>query len=169
MSRDAQRKRVYQAEQVVCRMLGRANGVDADPTIELHGSRITLPIERRFASVASIQSYVDSVLALLWVREMWPRAAVPVTVRKRAGDAAAHYSPATAQIAVPQSRAGRWAMRELVVLHELAHHLGADGADGDDHGPGFTERFTTLVAELMGQEAGFLLTVSFRENGVAIG
>jgi putative metallohydrolase (TIGR04338 family) len=170
-SRDRQRNRVYEAEQVVYRMFERANRVDADPTIELHGSRITLPIERRFASVASVQSYLDSVLAMRWLREAWPRAAVAVTVRKRAGHAAAHYSSATAEIAVPQSRAGRWAMRELVVLHELAHHLGTEDSrtDGDDHGPGFAGRFTTLAGELIGPEAGFLLTVSFRENGVAIG
>ncbi|MGY2063581.1 TIGR04338 family metallohydrolase, partial [Nocardia gipuzkoensis] len=93
-------------------------------TVELHGSQITLPIERRFASVESVQNYADRVLALNWVRAQWDRAAAPVTVRSRAGTTAAHYESDRAVLAVPlHTRGSAWALRELVVLHELAHHL----------------------------------------------
>ena len=101
------------------------------PTVDVAGSRLTLPVERRFASADSVQDYVDRVLALSWVRTQWPRAAVPVRVRERAGDAQAHYERDPAVIAVPGYRANAaWALRELVVLHELAHHLADCATDG---------------------------------------
>ncbi len=162
-TRDAQRQRVYDAEQVVHRVLDRANTAGADPGISLLGSRLTLPVERRFADVASIQAYLDAVLALDWVRQRWP--SVPVRVRARAGAGAAHYSSARREIAIPISRDGRWALRELVVLHELAHHL---GPDDPSHGEEFCGRYVELVGELVGAEAGFLLAATLRDNGARI-
>ncbi|MET0992628.1 MAG: TIGR04338 family metallohydrolase [Mycobacterium sp.] len=83
MTRDTQRSRVYDAEQPVRRIFDRADehGIRE---LELLGSHITLPIERKFASVESMQAYMDNVLALNCVRAHWDRAAVPVTVQERA-------------------------------------------------------------------------------------
>lgn len=83
--------------------------------IDFFGTRLTLPPEARFASVESVQRYVDDVLALVATR--W--SAGPVTVRARRGATAAHYERDgdRAAIAVPDDRNGSaWAMRELVIF-----------------------------------------------------
>lgn len=167
-ARDTQRSRVYQAEAVVRGIFDRAD-TGTGRQLELFGSRITLPVEGRFASVESVQDYADRVLALNWLRNRWPRASVPVTVRVRAGATAAHYEPATNTLAVPtRGRESRWALRELVVLHELAHHLGPDGADEPPHGAGFVGRYLDIVEGVLGTEAGFVLRTTLAENGVRI-
>ncbi len=162
---DAQRALVYDAEQLVHRLLDRS----ADfPVVEIAGSRLTLPVERRFATLTSVQDYLDRVAALPVVHRRWPRAAVAVTVRERRGDGSAHYERTGAVIAVPGTSRGRqWALRELVLLHELAHHL-AEGVE-PAHGPAFTGRLIELVDIVIGAEAAFLLRVTFSDNGVRIG
>ena len=132
--------------------------------VRLHGSTITLPSERKFASIASIQLYLDRVLELDWVRDQWlPR---PITVRERAGQKAAHYEPDTATVAVPpQSGSTSWAMRELVVLHELAHHL---GNEQPPHGPAFLGRLLRLVDELIGPEGAFVLRTTLYDCGAQV-
>lgn len=149
--RDSQRSAVYEAETLVRTMFDRADERGLR-TVEVLGSTITLPVERKFGSVESVQDYCDRVLRLNWVCETWPRAHVPVSVRSRAGNTAAHYSDDV--IAVPDDRGGRWAMRELVVLHELAHHLDDEGKA--PHGPEFVDRYLTLVSEIVGPEAAFV-------------
>ncbi|NLU84237.1 TIGR04338 family metallohydrolase [Rhodococcus sp. HNM0569] len=171
-TRDSGRSAVYDAEQLVRTMFDRADERGLR-TVEVLGSHVTLPIERKFASIDSVQDYVDKVLALRWVRATWPRAAVPVRVRARAGSAAAHYEGDCATIAVPEHRGGTaWAFRELVVLHELAHHLDplADGDEPDTtsaHGPEFTARFLALVGEIVGPEAAFVLRAMYHAGGVS--
>lgn len=159
--RDNQRSAVYDAEALVRNIFNRADqrGIRS---VEVMGSTITLPVERKFGSVESVQNYCNQVLALNWVLETWPRAVISATVRSRAGNTAAHYSNNT--IAVPNDRNGRWAMRELVVLHELAHHLGS--VDDAPHGPEFVGRYLTLVGEIIGPEATFLLRAMFLAGGV---
>lgn len=165
--RDSQRSLVYDAEQLVRRVFDRADE-SGTRTVELLGSSITLPIERRFASVESVASYVDKVLALNWIRARWPRADVQVRVRERAGATAAHYEPATATLAVPL-RAGGWALRELVVLHELSHHLDDAFEQSAPHGPEFCHRYLELVDGMIGSEAEFLLRVTLLDCGVRLG
>ncbi|MFC9788026.1 TIGR04338 family metallohydrolase [Rhodococcus sp. NPDC127528] len=165
-TRDGQRSRVYEAESVVRRIFDRADaGVGRQ--VELFGSRITLPTERKFASAESVRDYADRVLALNWVRARWPEAANPITVRVRAGTTAVHYEPDTATLAIPvHRRDAAWALRELVVLHELAHHLEPAGAELAPHGPEFVGRYLTLVEEILGGEAAFVLRTTMAENGV---
>lgn len=164
-ARDAHRGRVYAAESLVCRLFDRADDT-GQRAVEVYGSTIVLPIERRFASVESVQRYADRVLAQSWVRDAWPRAGVPVVVRARAGQAAAHYERAGATIALPpHHRNQAWAMREFVVLHELAHHLApVDGLAA--HGPEFADRYAQLVTEVIGPEAGLLLRSALHDAGV---
>ncbi|MFC4603069.1 TIGR04338 family metallohydrolase [Rhodococcus kronopolitis] len=165
--RDGQRSRVYEAETVVRRIFDRAD-LGTGRELELFGSRLTLPVERKFASVESVQDYLDRVRALNWVRADWPRASAPVTVRARSGATAAHYEPATATVAVPRTRDGAWALRELVVLHELAHHLEPSGAELAPHGPEFVGRYLALVDGILGGEAAFVLRTTMLENGVTV-
>src|SRR4051812_12435170 len=136
------------------------------PVVAAYGSGVVVPDDRKFGDIASVQRYVDAVLALDWVRRAAPeRAAVPVQVRARGGATRAEYEFATATIAVPPHRVGgRWAMRELVVLHEIAHHLVPEPG----HGPAFVACFLHLVGELIGDEAAFLLRSSFLDAGVEL-
>ncbi|MGC0366655.1 putative metallohydrolase (TIGR04338 family) [Rhodococcus sp. 27YEA15] len=165
--RDTQRSAVYEAETLVRTMFDRADERGLR-SLEILGSTVTLPVERKFGSVESVQTYCDRALTLNWIRETWPRASIPVSVRSRAGNAAAHYSNDV--IAVPDDRNGRWALRELVVLHELAHHLG-DPVAGDEasHGPEFVDRYLSLVGEIIGPEAAFALRAVFLSGGVRTG
>ncbi|MFE6923747.1 TIGR04338 family metallohydrolase [Nocardia sp. NPDC057663] len=165
--RDSQRAKVYDAEQLVRGVFDRAQEF-GHRTVDVYGSQLTLPVERRFASVESVQSYVDKVLALNWVRTQWERAGLPVRVRARAGASAAHYEPADAVLAVPlHTGATAWALRELVVLHELAHHLAP--ADEAPHGPEFCTRYIELVDGVIGPEAALLIRATFAGCGVRFG
>jgi putative metallohydrolase (TIGR04338 family) len=162
--RDDQRARLYEAEGVLARMIDRRCDF---PVVDAFGSRVAVPDDRKFGDIDSVQRYVDAVLSLRWVRRAVPeRATLPVRVRARAGATKAEYEFATHTVAVPTHRVGgRWAMRELVVLHELAHHLRPDAG----HGPEFAAQLLELVEELVGAEAAFLLRSSFLDAGVQIG
>jgi putative metallohydrolase (TIGR04338 family) len=163
--RDGQRSRVYEAEAQVARIIDARNEY---PTIVLFGSELIVPDDRKFGDLDSVQRYVDAVLGLNWVGGRWPEAAQRrVSVRPRAGASRAHYERATATIALPPfQRGGRWALRELVVLHELAHHVTETALPM--HGPAFVTNLLVLVSELLGPEAEFLLRTTYLENGVAL-
>jgi putative metallohydrolase (TIGR04338 family) len=160
--RDAQRAKVYAAEEFVRTMFDRA-AERGNQVVDFFGTQLTLPPEGRFASVAAVQTYVDDVLTHPAVREQWPTAG-SLRVRPRRGVRAAHYERAgdVATIAVPEGRSA-WALRELVVLHEIAHHL--DGAD-PPHGPAFVATFCDLAAAVMGPEAAHVLRVVYAKEGV---
>lgn len=160
-TRDSRRSRVYEAEHLVHRLFDSADR-HGTRLVDFHGSAVTLPVERRFGDLDSVRRYVDAVLALGWVRQRWPGAAVPLAVRERLGSSRAEYEPTPPTLALPTHRTGSaWALRELVVLHEIAHHL----TPGARHGPDFVDCLVTLVREIVGPEAGFVLGVALHENG----
>lgn len=162
MTRDAQRAKVYAAEGFVRTMFDRAAERN-NRIVEFFGTALTLPPEARFASVDSVQAYVDEVLALPSVAAAWPGRG-PLRVRPRRGATAAHYERAgdAATIAVPQGREA-WALRELVVLHEVAHHL----CDTEPaHGPEFVATLRELAAAVMGPEVAHVLRVVCANEGV---
>jgi putative metallohydrolase (TIGR04338 family) len=133
--------------------------------------------------VASVQRYVDSVLNHASVQRRWP-GLTPIRVRPRGGVTAAHYERRdgerrdgerrdgerrdgerrddAAVIAVPAQR-DRWALRELVVLHEIAHHI-CDAPP--PHGPEFVATFTELAGLVMGPEVEHVLRVVYLREGV---
>lgn len=162
MARDAQRSKVYAAEEFVRTVFDRA-ATRGNRVVEFFGTEVTLPPEARFASVESVQRYVDEVLALPAVRERWPDAGT-VGVRARRGLSSAHYESSDdgAVIAVPE-RGSTWALRELVVLHELAHHL---AFTDPPHGPEFVAGLCELAAIVMGAELGYVLRVVYAKEGV---
>ncbi|MFQ6329720.1 TIGR04338 family metallohydrolase [Nocardia sp. CWNU-33] len=167
--RDSQRAKVYDAEQLVRGVFDRADE-HGNRTVELYGSHLTLPIERRFATVDSVQTYADKVLGLNWVRAQWDRAEVAVRVRSRAGTTAAHYEVEDAVLAVPLHTGGTaWALRELVVLHELTHHLEPAPASVAPHGPEFCSRYLDLVDGVIGPEAALVLRATMLGCGVRLG
>ena len=154
--RDTQRAKVYAAEEFVRTLFDRA-AERGNRVVDFFGTQLTLPPEGRFGSVAAVQRYVDDVLAHVG-------AANPLTVRARRGVTAAHYERFgdDATIAVPDRRS-TWALRELVVLHEITHHL----SDAEPpHGPEFVATFCELAEMVMGPEVAHVLRVVYAKEGV---
>ncbi|BBX64572.1 hypothetical protein MSAS_37460 [Mycobacterium saskatchewanense] len=161
--RDSQRAKVYAAEEFVRTLFDRA-AEHGSPAVEFFGTQLTLPPEGRFGSIASVQRYVDDVLALPGVRRQWPDAS-PLSVRPRRAASAAHYESrdGAGVIAVPDRGTADWALRELVVLHEVAHHL---CQAEPPHGPHFVATFCELAELVMGPELGHVLRVVYAKEGV---
>lgn len=161
--RDSQRAKVYTAEEFVRTLFDRA-AEHGSRSVEFFGAQLTLPPEARFGSVEAVQRYVDDVLALPTVRRQWPTVA-PLRVRARRATTAAHYEnrDGTGIIAVPDLHAADWAMRELVVLHEVAHHL-CD--QQPPHGAHYVATLCTLAELVMGPELGYVLRVVYTKEGV---
>jgi putative metallohydrolase (TIGR04338 family) len=159
--RDSQRSKVYAAEDFV-RMLFDRSAEHGSGVVDFFGTELTLPPEGRFGSVQSVQRYVDSVLSHPAVRQRWPGVG-PLAVRARRGVTAAHYEHrgGCAVVAVPERPT--WALRELVVLHEIAHHL----CDAQPpHGPQFVAAFCELAGAVMGPEVQHVLRVVYLKEGV---
>jgi putative metallohydrolase (TIGR04338 family) len=154
--RDTQRAKVYAAEEFVRTLFDRA-AEHGNNVVEFFGTQLTLPPEGRFATVTKVQRYVDEVLAHVGADR-------PLTVRARRGVTAAHYerSDDGATIAVPDHRS-TWALRELVVLHEIAHHL---SEAEPPHGPEFVATFCELAETVMGPEVAHVLRVVYAKEGV---
>lgn len=162
-ARDSQRARIYAAEEFVRTLFDRAAEHES-PAVDFFGTQLTLPPEGRFGSVASAQRYVDEVLALPSVRRRWPD--VPaLRVRPRRAATAAHYEnrDGAGTIAVPDRDTADWALRELVVLHEVAHHL---CQAEPPHGSEFVATICELAELVMGPEVGHVLRVVYAKEGV---
>jgi putative metallohydrolase (TIGR04338 family) len=158
VSRDYQQKRVYESEFFLRELF--TNAVKSEnPVVTIAGITVTLPPEAKFGSVESIRAYVDRVLTHPAVKEAFPWVAPNVAVRRRKGVAKAHYSRLHREIAIPDQV--DWAMREVVVLHEVAHHLAPGG-----HGPAFTDAFLTVLGAVMGPEVALVLRVIYDDNKV---
>lgn len=147
---------VYAAEDQWAAALDRGGAID------FFGSRLDLPLQRRFGDLAAVRAYCDYVLALPGVQRAYPDAGA-VQVRTRAGAARAHYEADTATIALPLS-AG-WAARESVVLHELAHHV-SPPQPGDVHGVAFRAAMCRLVEEALGASAALVLRAAYEAAGL---
>lgn len=154
---------VYSAEEQWSAVLDRGGVVD------FFGSRMDVPMQRRFADVASVQVYVDAILSLPGVREAYPDAG-GVAVRERSGQGTAHYEPAAGVIAIPLR--SLWAGREAVVLHELAHHVSCSAGVPRDrsglrwHGSEYRHAMLTLVTQSLGEPAALLLRAGYDAAGV---
>jgi putative metallohydrolase (TIGR04338 family) len=160
--RDTQRAKVYAAEEFVRTLFDRA-AEHGNQVVDFFGTQLTLPPEGRFATVESVRRYVADVLVMPGVRESWPGVSA-LSVRSRRGVTAAHYERTgdDACIAVPEGRT-TWALRELVVLHEIAHHL---CSAEPPHGPEFVATFCELAGTVMGPEVAHVLRVVYAKEGV---
>jgi len=151
---DSRRSAVYAAESVVLDMIDR--GVD----VAFHGSSLTVEPDRKFGQVTDIDAY------LRWLRRnSWGYPEVPAPhVRLRRGAAKASWE-APATIAVPDAA---WARRELIVLHEYAHHVTWHQSGGADnsHGPAFCRTLADLIRNAVGAGTGLLVTDSFYRAGL---
>ncbi len=156
--RDYQRGRLYAAENVLHWFYDTA-GQTGNPMVTINGVTVTLPPEAKFASVDSIQAYIDRVLRMPGIRKAFGPVSPP-RVCPRRGATKAHYCAGS--IFIPIGMDGKWAQRELVILHELAHHIAA----GDGHGPRFADTFLTLLGMVLGPEVELIGRMTFADNAV---
>lgn len=148
---DTGRALVYGAENNLMAMLATGGQV------EVAGSTLTLPIERRFGNLDNVIDYVGRLHSLYGQGMPLPK------VRERRGQTRAHYESLTHTIAMPLG--DTWALRECVVLHEYAHALtwGLNRVHG--HGQVFQERLEFLLSDVIGPEAGFLFRFNLSVSG----
>lgn len=149
---DRRRGAVYTAESLVTDM------VDRGAAVVFHGSVLVPDPDRRFGQVADVGRY------LTWLRtQPWGADDVPAPrVRIRKGAAKATWQE-PGIIALPDAA---WARRELVVLHEYAHHVVWHRGAGSSHGPAFCRTFAELVRQAVGPATGLLLTDAFYAAGL---
>lgn len=165
-TRDGQRARVYRAEDSWAARLDAARQGAAMATVG--GSSLVLPAERRMGSLEAAAAYARQVLALPGVRTTFGGLAAPA-LRVRRGAARAHWEP-PGTIALPVPRHGEpWALRETVLLHELAHHVGEMTGRSRGHRPPFPAVLLVLVEQALGAEAAFALRVAYGEHDVEVG
>jgi len=154
--RDSRRSAAYEVEDRWSALL------DNGGVLDFFGSRLTLPVQRRFGTIAAMQMYVDWVLTHPDVVQH-VGALPPATVRERAGQTRAHYEPTSSTIAIPLESG--WAARESVLLHEIAHHVMARDNTAW-HGTSYTSAMLTLVNCALGPEAALVLRAGYEDAGI---
>ena len=164
--RDAQRARVYRAEDAWAARLDAARR--GAPLATVGGSAVLLPAERRLGSLEAAAGYCARVLALPEVRAVAGDLAPPA-MRPRRGLTSAHWEP-PGTVALPVPPHGEpWALRETVVLHELAHHVGECTGRTRGHRAPWPALLLLLVEAALGPEAALALRVAYGEEGVEVG
>jgi len=164
-ARDAQRARVYRAEDAWAAQLDAARLGAALATVG--GSAVVLPAERRFGTLEAVAGYCARVLALPEVAALGPVA--PPALRPRRGLRSAHWQP-PGVVALPVPPHGEpWALRESVVLHELAHHVGECTGRTRGHRPPYPALVLVLVEAVLGAEAALALRVHYGQERVEVG
>ena len=145
---DRDRSRVYAAEEQWSTVLDRGGSVN------FFGSKLYVTPQLRFADIASVQEYVDRVLALPGISHLDP---APVRIRQRQGGTRAHYQDGV--IAIPIQEL--WSGRESVVLHELAHHL--IWRTDTTHGAAFRTTMIAVVQSAQSVESALILRAAYQE------
>jgi putative metallohydrolase (TIGR04338 family) len=152
--RDSQRARVYAAEDAWALRLDAARR--GAGRAQIAGSSVLLPTELLFGTLEAAQAYADRQLP------SYP----PVTLRTRKGQGKAHWEePGVIALPVPE-HGQAWALRESVLLHELAHHVAFHSQGVADHGPTYRACMLDLVGQALGPEAQLALRVAYGEHGV---
>lgn len=139
-------RQLYAAEDSLLFLL------DNDGPVQFLGSTLTLPVERRFGDLAGVRRYLTELR-----RRDWGHPDVPSPkVRLRKGHTRATWEAGT--IALPDGTGDRgWAMREVVVLHEYAHHVTWHEYGLTGHGAPFQEVYLDLLHHAVGPEAAFVV------------
>lgn len=165
VARDAQRARVYRAEDAWAARLDAAR--QGAPLATVAGSRVVLPAERRFGTLETAAAWCARVLALPAVRGLVR--VDPPLLRTRRGVRAAHWEP-PGVIALPVPAHGEpWALRESVLLHELAHHVAHAGGLATRHEAPFPAVVLLLAGAVLGEEAALALRVDYGDQRVQVG
>lgn len=153
---DADRFRlaVYRAEDQWSATIDRGGPVD------FFGSHINAPVQLRFGGIDDVQVYADRVTTDLKLPD--------VRIRNRRGGSRAHYEAGepSSVIAIPTGEP--WAMRESVLLHEIAHHACVSECGNVRHDRQFTSTMLVLVERQLGSEAALLLRTGYLAGGVPV-
>ena len=164
--RDAQRSRVYRAEDAWAARLDAARRGAALATVG--GSAVLLPAERRLGSLEAASDYCTRVVALPEVVAAFGPVDPPA-LRPRRGVASAHWeAPGTIALPVPE-HGEPWALRETVLLHELAHHLAETTGLARGHRPPYPAAVLLLTRAVLGEEAALALRIEYGEHDVEVG
>jgi putative metallohydrolase (TIGR04338 family) len=149
---DSRRSILYAAESIAIDM------VDRGAEVAFHGSRLTPDNDRKFGQVADVERYLTSLRSQTWA---YPDVPAP-HVRVRKGAAKATWQ-APGTIALPDAA---WARRELIVLHEYAHHVRWHTAADPSHGSGFCRVLADLIRNAVGPATGLLFMDAFHRAGL---
>ncbi len=167
----------YAAEDMVAAWLDAVSPDDGTVQVRLRRGEdrvvtFTPESEPRFMRPSDVTRFVDAALERLQQQAKQfgsayrGREARTVDVVPHAGFKRASYRDG--RMWLPQrERGGAWALRGLVVVHELAHHLntGVDGVLIDQHGEGFRATFAQLLEDLGWVEIAAMLRAALREVG----
>lgn len=143
---DRSRGAVYVAEDRVAAAMDGPFRV-----VQLDGVRLQLPAAVRFGTLEAMQRYADAVLGHSATTSRYPGRGGLRVVPKR-GFRSATYSNGVVHVPIADRR-GRWALRDTVLLHEIAHHL----APGDGHGRDFRTALVYLYDTQLGHGPAQLL------------
>ena len=158
--------RTYRAEDAWAARLDAARRGAVLATVG--GSSVLLPAERRFGTLEAAAAYAAGVLSLPEVLAAVGPVSPPV-LRLRRGARAAHWEP-PGTIALPVPDHGEpWGLRETVLLHELAHHVGETTGRAHGHRAPFPALVLLLVQAVLGAEAALALRVEYGEHRVQVG
>jgi putative metallohydrolase (TIGR04338 family) len=157
---DQDKYTVYAAENDVEMWLATRTG-----TVTVEEETFTPEAEAKFGDLESVQRYVDQVLTHLRERGVTfeDRADLDVTVAPRHGHKKAEYFRSTCTIKIPTLKSGGdWAMREAVLLHELAHHLSPQTG----HGWAFRDTHLRLMEAIGKPVTAILLQRAYSIHGL---
>lgn len=152
-TRDNQQSKVYAAEHQLQRMI---DSIAKFPTLEIAGSTVTLHPPLRFGALEQVQHYVRTVCD--------NEGASRLDVRLSRAQRWARYHGSYISLPTGGKDGGRWAWREEVVLHEIAHHL----TPGHEHDGVFCARLISLFTDYISPEIGFLIRLLLLDNGAKI-
>ncbi len=119
-----------------------------DVPFKMHGVTITVPHERKFGHIDTVRKYVEHVCTSEGF-------SVPAVVESKKLKNRAYYEPLGVRITMPNFDKARWAWREIVVLHEIAHHM----QPFQGHSDPFQKTFADLLGKYIGSEIGWAYSV----------
>lgn len=174
---DPDQKTTYAAEDLVAAWLDATSPESGEVRVTLtHAGRskvvtFTPEAEPKFTSPAEVAPFVQQVLARLKQQSKEFGSNYRGRENKQVLVAASRgYKSATyvndVMFLPERQRGGAWALRGMVVLHELAHHLNTgDGAIIDVHGEGFRATFVQLLEDLGWGEIASMLREAYQQVG----
>lgn len=163
-ARDQHRSAIYHAEHILSDMFDNC-AASGNPLVTIDDIALILPPEARFGRIDDVQRHIDRVLASDPIRAAFG-ARPPISVRARnSAKCKAHYEPDTAVIAIPDTGEARSMLRELVVLHELAHHLD-DATDDAAHGNNFLNTYLQVLELVMAPQVALALRLLLAHHDV---
>ncbi len=160
---DPDQRAVYAAEDQLSAWLDTVTPERATVTVD--GATYSPETEPRFTDPEAVGRFVGQVLAHLRERERSydGREHVDVRVRPRNGRLRATYEPDTCTMAVPPfAVGGGWALRGVVVLHEISHHLSGEAG----HGREFRATYLRLLEDIGSPVTAELLQVAYAAEGL---